>query len=142
MTTMDPGTSHRNLSDVGVGQLVSDVTKDLSTLVRKELELAKLETKQEVSKAGKAGGALGGAALAAWLTQLFASLALMYALGELMHLGWAALIVAALWAIAAGILFVTGRSRMRQVNPVPERTVQTVKEDVQWMRNRDNSSET
>lgn len=133
---LDNGVGHRDVGDVPVGQLMSKVAEDLSTLVRSELKLARVETKEELTKAGKAGGALGGAALAGWLTLVFASLALMFALGALMPLGWAALIVAALWGIVAAILFVTGRKRIRQVNPVPEQTIETVKEDVQWLRNR------
>jgi hypothetical protein len=53
-----------------------------------------------------------------------------------MDLGWAALIVTVVWAIAAGVLFVTGKKKLAEVNPVPERTVETVKEDVQWVQNR------
>jgi hypothetical protein len=133
---LNNGVGHRDVGEVPVGQLMSKVAEDLSALVRSELKLAKVETKQEISKAAKAGGALGGAALAGWLTLVFASLALMFALGALMPLGWAALIVAALWGIAAAVLFATGRKRMQQVNPVPEQTIQTVKEDVQWIQNR------
>jgi len=131
-----PRTGQRDVGEVPVGQLMSQVAEDLSSLVRAELALAKVETKEELTKAGKAGGALGGAALAGWLTALFLSLALMYALGAVMPLGWAALIVAALWGIAAAVLYATGRKRMQQVKPVPERTVETVKEDVQWLQNR------
>jgi hypothetical protein len=130
--------THQDVGDVPVGQLMSQVAEDLSRLLRTELALAKVETKQELATAGKAGGALGGAALAGWLTVLFLSFALMYALGEVMPLGWAALLVAVLWGIAAAVLYAVGRSRLKQVNPVPERTVETVKEDVQWLQNRKN----
>jgi len=133
----EPG-GHPNVGDVPVGDLVREVISDLSTLVRQELALAKAETKQELTEAGKAGGALGGAGLAGWLTILFLSLAVMFGLGAVMPLGWAALIVAVVWGIAAAVLFVVGRNKMRAVNPVPERTVQTVKEDVQWLQSRSN----
>jgi hypothetical protein len=126
----------QDVGQVPVGQLMANVAEDISKLVRSELALAKVETKQEIAKAGKAGGALGGAALAGWLGALFASLALMYALSDLMPIGWAALIVAVLWGAAAAALFVFGRKRIRQVNPVPEQTVETVKEDVRWLQNR------
>jgi len=119
-----------------VAELVGDVARDVSTLVRQELELAKAETRQEIAKAGRAGGVLGGAALAGWLTLIFASLAAMFGLGAVMELGWAALIVAACWGIAAAVLGLLGRARIRTVHPVPNQTVQTVKEDVQWLRNR------
>jgi hypothetical protein len=128
--------SRPDVGDVPVGSLVRDVAEDLSKLLRQELELAKAETKQDLVKAGKAGGALGGAGVAGWLAVLFLSLAVMYALGAVMHLGWAALIVAVIWAAAGAALFVTGRNRMRAVNLVPEKTVETVKEDVRWLQNR------
>jgi uncharacterized membrane protein YqjE len=131
-----PNGGPRDVGSVPVGQLMSKVAEDLSQLMRSEVALAKVEVKEEVSRAGKAGAALGGAALAGWLTLLFASLALMYALDAVMPIGWAALIVAALWGVAAAVLAVMGRNRLRQVNPVPERTIETVKEDVQWLQNR------
>ncbi len=123
-----------------VGEIVSQITSGLSTLMRQELELAKAELRQEAAKTGKAAGMFGGAGLAGWMVALFASLALMWALGALMPLGWAALIVAVLWAIVGAVLFIQGRNKMRQVRPVPEQTVHTLKEDVQWAKNRATSA--
>ena len=128
--------SRPDVGDVPVGTLVRDVAEDLSKLLRQELELAKTETKQDVIKAGKAGGALGGAGIAGWLAALFLSLAAMFALDAVMPIGWAALIVAVIWGIVGAVLFVTGRNRMRAVSLVPEKTVETVKEDVRWLQNR------
>jgi hypothetical protein len=128
--------SRPDVGDVPVGSLVRDVAEDLSKLLRQELELAKTETKQEVIKAGKAGGAFGGAGLAGWLAVLFLSLAVMFALDAVMPIGWAALIVAVIWGVAGAVLFVTGRNRMRAVSLVPDKTVETVKEDVRWLQNR------
>src|SRR4051812_6337065 len=116
------------VSNSSVGELISEVTTDLSTLMRQELELAKVELKQEATKTGKAAGMLGGAGYAGHLTVLFLSIALWWALGDAMGRGWAALIVAVLWGIAAAVLFSTGRKRMAAVNPKPERTVSTLKE--------------
>jgi hypothetical protein len=104
--------------------------------MRQELELAKVETKREVTKAGKAGGMLGGAGFAGWMAVLFVSLALMFTLGALIPLGWAALIVAVIWGAVAAVLYTQGRKKMDEVNPVPEKTVETVKEDVRWVQNR------
>jgi hypothetical protein len=133
----DPSSPGRHgVADASVGELVRGVAEDLTTLVRQEIQLAKVETKAEVTKAGKAGGALGGAGLAGWIAVVFLSLALMFALGAVMPLGWAALIVGVLWAIVGAALAAYGRSRLKNVNPVPERTVETVKEDVRWMQNR------
>jgi len=124
--TVDNG--RPEVSNTSVGTLISEVTSDLSTLMRQELELAKVELKQEATKTGKAAGMLGGAGYAGHLTVLFLSIALWWALGDAMGRGWAALIVAVLWGIAAAVLFSIGRKRMRDVNPKPERTVNTLKE--------------
>ena len=118
----------RDVSDASVGELIGEVTRDLSTLMRQELELAKAEVKQEATKAAKAGGMLGAAGFAGYMVVLFASLAAWQGLAEVMPSGWAALIVTAVWAVAGAVLFALGRQRMREVNPKPERTVETVSE--------------
>ena len=78
------------------------------------------------AKAGKGAGMLGGAGYAGHLTVLFLSLALWAALASAMPAGWAALIVAVVWAVVAGVLFVLGRKQLKTVNPKPERTVETL----------------
>lgn len=117
-----------------LGDLVSELTGDLSKLMRQELELAKAELRQEAAKAGKATGMLAAAGFAGYLTTVLLSLALVFALGAVMPLGWAALIVAALWGIAGAVLYSTGRAKLRTVNPKPERTVETLKEDAEWAK--------
>ena len=119
-----------------VGELLSEVTGDLSKLMRQEVALAKVELKEEAAKAGKAGGLLGGAGAVGYLVLVFVSLALMFALDEVMPMGWAALLTAVILGIVAAVLFVVGRNRLKQVNPKPEQTVETLKEDVQWAKNR------
>ena len=118
----------RDVSNASVGDLIGEVTRDLSTLMRQELELAKAEVKQEATKAAKAGGMLGAAGFAGYMVLLFASIAAWQGLAEVMPSGWAALIVTAVWAVAGAVLFALGRQRMREVNPKPERTVETVSE--------------
>ncbi|WP_079144876.1 phage holin family protein [Streptomyces agglomeratus] len=117
-----------------VGELLSDVTSDVQLLFRQEMELAKLEIREEATKAGKAAGMFGGAGFAGYMVALFASLAAVFGLANVMDTGWAALIVTGVWALVGAVLFVMGRSRMRSVSPKPERTVQTLKEDAQWAR--------
>jgi nitrate/nitrite transporter NarK len=117
-----------------VGELLSDVTSDIQTLFRQEIELAKAEIRQEATKAGKAGGMFGGAGFAGYMVALFASLAAVFGLANVMDAAWAALIVTALWAGIGAVLFVMGRSRMREVSPKPEQTVETLKEDARWAR--------
>lgn len=109
-----------------VGELVGTVTRDLSTLMRQEFALAQAELKQEARRTGQAAGALTGAGLAAFLAVLFASIALWSGLSNVMDAGWAGLLVALLWAAVGAGLFLTGRSRLRQVHPRPERTAETL----------------
>lgn len=109
-----------------IGALVGDITTDLSTLMRQEVALAKAEAKQSATQAGKGAGLLSGAALAGWFTLLFLSIALWWALGELMGRGWAAVVVALVWAVIAGVLAVMGRSQLQNVKGMPH-TVETAK---------------
>jgi tetrahydromethanopterin S-methyltransferase subunit C len=122
------GQRGRDVGDASVGELIGEVTQDLSMLMRQELALAKAEVKQEAVKAGRAAGMLGGAGFAGYMVLLFASIAAWWGLAEVMAPGWAALIVTAIWAVIGAVLFVLGRQRMREVNPKPERTVETVSE--------------
>jgi nitrate/nitrite transporter NarK len=117
-----------------MGALVTHLTNDLSTLTRQELALAKAELQGEAKQAGKGAGLLGGAAFAGWLLALFASLTVMWALAEVMHIAWAALIVAAVWAVVTAVLMTTGRKALREVNPKPEQTVESLKEDAKWLK--------
>jgi hypothetical protein len=123
-----PGAAGADPASASVGELVSHVAQDLSTLMRQELDLAKAEVKEEVTKTAKGAGMLGGAGFAGYMVVLFASIALWWGLANLMDQGWAALVVTAIWAVIAAVLFVVGRARLKQVNPKPERTVETVKE--------------
>ncbi|MEV7473652.1 phage holin family protein, partial [Pseudarthrobacter oxydans] len=99
-----PSAAHQKADNASLGELLGDVTRDLSTLMRQEVELAKAELKQSATKAGKGSGMLAGAGVAGHFVLLFLSLGLMFALGALMPLGWAALIVAVVWGIIAAVL--------------------------------------
>lgn len=125
------GTDQRSLGD-----LVSDVTGDLSRLFKQEVELAKTELKQELGKAGKGAGLLGGAGLAGFFTLLFASLALTWLLDNWLPLEAAALITAGLWGLVALVLALTGKKDLQESNPQLPRTQQTLEEDVAWARAR------
>ena len=111
-----------------VGQLIGEVTKDLSTLMRQELDLAKAELTVEAKKAGQGAGMFGAAGFAGYMVLLFLSLALMWGLSNVIDTGWAGLIVAAVWAVIGAVAFVLGRKKFRQVNPKPERTVDTLQQ--------------
>ena len=118
---------YSDIGDVSLGELVGNVTRDLSTLMRQELALAQAEVKAEVSKTGKAAGALGAAGFAGYFALLFLSISLWWALGDLIGNGWSALIVGVLYGIVGAVLYTTGRKKLQEVNPTPERTVDTLK---------------
>src|SRR6185369_6888069 len=89
-----------DVEGTSVGQLLGEVSKDLSTLMRQELELAKAELKVEAKKAGQGAGIFGVAGL----------------------------IVAVIWGVIGAVAFVMGRTKFREVNPKPERTVETLQQ--------------
>jgi len=117
---LPPSEAHQKADNASLGELLGDVTRDLSTLMRQEVELAKAELKQSATRAGKGGGMLAGAGVAGHFVLLFLSLALMFALGALMPLGWAAVIVAVIWAIIAAVLASMGRKNLKQVQGLPQ----------------------
>lgn len=126
-TPADTGPPAEQLAgDRSLGELISEVTGDLSTLMRQELELAKAEVQQSASRAGKGAGMLGGAAIAGYFVLLFLSVASWWAIGSATGLGWSALIVAVIWGIIAAILYVTGRNSLKSVRGIPK-TADTVK---------------
>ena len=128
-------TAAQQPQESSVGQLISEISDDLSTLFRQEIELAKAEVRQEARKAGRAAGMLGAAGFAGYMVALLLTLALVAALSNVMDPGWAALLVAVVWAVIGAVLYVTGRQRLRTVSPVPRQTVDTLKEDAQWLKN-------
>ncbi len=117
-----------DVENASVGDLLGNVSRDLSTLMRQELALAKAELKVEAAKAGKGAGMLGGAGFAGYMVVLFGSIALWWALANVMDHGLAALLVAVLWAVIGGVLYLTGRRTLRAVDPEPRRTVDTLKQ--------------
>ena len=121
-------------ADKSLGELFSTMTAELGTLVHQEIELAKVETKEEVNQAVRAGSMFAGAAFSGHMAWLFGSLALAWLLDQWMNTAVAFLLVGLLYAVVAGALFMTGKTRIKQVDPVPRQTVQTLKEDAQWAK--------
>jgi hypothetical protein len=128
-----PGNDLRDVSQRSIGELMGEVSEDLSTLVRQELELAKAELAQEAAKAGKAGGLFAGSGVAGHMVVLFLSIGAWWGLSNVMDGGWAALIVAVVWAVVAAVLYAGARSQLRTVRGL-RRTVETVKEIPAAMR--------
>ncbi|WP_083473503.1 phage holin family protein [Frankia sp. R43] len=118
------------------GHLVAEVATDVSTLFRQEVALAKAELREEATKAGKGAGMFAAAGGAGFFALVFVLLAVMFGLGSVMALGWAALIVGVVLAAAAGALALLGRRTVKAVHPAPKQTVETLREDIHWAQNR------
>ncbi|TFC77233.1 phage holin family protein [Cryobacterium sp. TMS1-20-1] len=118
--------SEQKAAETSLGDLLGEVTRDLSTLMRQELELAKAELRQSATRAGMGAGLLGGAGYAAIMAVLFLSIALWWGLGDLVGNGWSGLIVAGLWALIGLVLYLMGRKELKTVKGAP-RTVDSLK---------------
>lgn len=134
----DPTPSEQRAATTSLGELVGEVTRDMSTLLRQELALAKAEVKDSATKSAKGAGLLGGAGYAAGMVVLFLSIALWAALALLIGSAWSAVVVAALWAVIAGILFAIGRTELKKVQGAPQ-TAATLQEIPEaFTRNEEN----
>ncbi|MDQ0894756.1 phage holin family protein [Agromyces ramosus] len=122
-----PTPSEQQAATTSLGGLLAEVSRDISTLMRQEVELAKAELKQTAKQTGKGAGFYGGAGVAGIFTLLFLSIALWWALGYLMGNAWSAVIVAVLWGIVAAVLYFTGKKEFDEVEGMPQ-TVDSVKQ--------------
>ena len=136
VTTTSPAGSHvaGAQDERSLGEIVGDLSHDLTTLVKQELDLARTELKAEAAKAGKGAGMLGGAGVAGLLALILGSFALAYLLDNWMPVELAFLIVTLVWAIVGAVLAARGRRELKSANPQLPETQQTLKEDAQWAR--------
>jgi hypothetical protein len=127
--------SERYEPDESVSELLGQVASDIGALLSSEVELAKVELRDEAQRLGRAAGILGGAAVAGWFTLTLLSFAAAWGLAELLDSpGLGFLIVGAIYGVVTAVLYFAGRRRMREVHPVPEATIASIKEDIQWLR--------
>ena len=120
-------------SDMSLGELFAEMSSDLSTLFRKEVELAKVEAKDEVAQLSKAGSMMAGAAVGALLTLTMLSFALAWWIDQELNTAVSFLIVGLLWAAIAAVLATVGRKKLKDVDVLPQ-TKETIKEDVEWAK--------
>jgi Putative Actinobacterial Holin-X, holin superfamily III len=133
-------TEHEKASE-STAELVKDLSREVSDLVRQEIALARAEMMQKGRKAGRGAGMLSGAAVLG-LAAVGGSMATCILLLDLVLPTWlAALIVTAAYAAVAAVLGLRGKEEISEVGPpTPDRTVESVKEDVQWAKTRATSS--
>ena len=122
-----PTEAHAKAETTSLGDLLGEVTRDMSTLMRQEVELAKVEAKQSATRAGKGAGLLAGAGVAGHFVLLFLSLALWWALGTVMGLGWSGVVVALIWGVVAAVLAARGRKELNAIKGMPQ-TAETLQE--------------
>jgi len=136
MTSVQTRSNGRAGEDRSLGELLRDLTGELQHLFRAELQLAKIETKQELDHAkdvAKHGAIAAGAGV---LAVLLLSFAAAWGLAELMPAGVAFLIVGVVYAVVAIIAGLAARDRARRVDLKPTETIETLEEDAQWLRTR------
>lgn len=119
--------------DSSLKAAVNDVKTDVSRLVAEQLAIAKIEMKREGTKLGMGGGMLATALFAVYMVLMFGTLAGVYGLGHLLGNGWAALIVAGVWALVAAITALVGRAVLRKVSG-PQQSIAAFKENLEWVR--------
>jgi len=121
--------------DQSLGDLVNRMTSDVGQLVSTQIELAKVEIKDEVARAGKGAGMVGGGGLAAFLAVLLVSFAIAYWLADAFDdLGWGFFAVGLVWAVVAAALVWKGKQHITSTTPIAEQTIESIKEDVEWAR--------
>lgn len=141
MGTPDAHPPHDDLRDAPAGELFKRLSEDTSQLVRLEIELAKTELTGKAKTLGAGAGMLGAAALFALFAFAGFTTLLIALLATAMKTWIAALIVTAVYAAIAAVAALLGKGRVQRATPpVPEQTIETVKEDVEWAKTRSTSA--
>jgi len=123
-----------NQNGRSTGEIMQDVVGDLGDIVRAELRLARAEVGEKASNAGSAAGMLGRAAVAGLLGGMSLVATAIAVLATALPVWLASVIVTVVLLIAAGSMYAVGRSKLKDVNPTPERTVETLKDDIEWAK--------
>ena len=129
------GNHNNDRREHGTGELLRELSDHTTTLVRKEIELAKAELGEKGKKAGQGAGMFGGAGLFGVFAFGALTTCIIAALDSAMELWLAALIVAVVYGAIAAVLALQGRNKVQEAGPpVPEQATESVKEDVQWAK--------
>lgn len=130
--------------DLSVGTLVSSIVADVQDLARQEIALARTEIKEEINTAKDAGIKLGIAGGVLAIGGLFLLITLALGLADLLNWpSWAGFaIVGVVLSVIGGVLFMSGQKSAKEVKPMPEKTIETMKENVEWIKDRTTSDKT
>jgi uncharacterized membrane protein YqjE len=125
-----------DIGDRSLADIIENIVGNIQGIIRSEIRLAKTEVQEEAAKAGKAGGILAGGAVLALYALGFLLLTCLYAL-EIALAPWlAGLIMMILVGVGAAVLISAGLKKMKQVHPRPDQTIQTIKENLEWAKER------
>jgi hypothetical protein len=116
------------------GEIVQDIINNTREIIRSELQLAKTEVTGKGKRMGKAAGILAAGGAIAAVAALLIVATCVAALALFMPVWAACLIMAVLLGAIGGGMILAGRQRMKQTSMVPERTISSLKEDVQWLK--------
>lgn len=125
------GENGRSIADV-----LEDILGNVQTIIRSEVRLAKAEVTEEATKAGRAAGMMAGGAVAGLFTIWLLLLTIFFALATAMPMWGAALLLFVLMAVVTAVLLVAGKKRFQTVHAKPEKTIESVKENVQWAKSQ------
>jgi uncharacterized membrane protein YqjE len=119
-----------------IGELIAELSRETTTLVRQELQLAKVEMSQKASRAGKNVGFLVVGGVVAYTGLLAIMAAVIIVLGNVLALWLSALVVGVVIAAVGLVLVIKGANTLRQEDPTPQETIETLKEDREWLRDQ------
>ena len=125
------GENSRSIADV-----VQDILANVQAIIRSEVRLAKTEVTEEATKAGRAAGMMVGALVTGLLTAWLLLLTILFALATVMPMWGAALLLFAIMAAVTAVLFTAGKKRFKRVHATPEKTIETMKENVEWVKSQ------
>jgi hypothetical protein len=135
------GSTRANARETGsaanIGEIIGEVSKDFTTLLRQEVELAKAEVTKSAKEAGVGAGLYGGAGFAVYFSVLFVCLALWWWVGSAIGLGWSALIGAVVWAIIAAVLAARAKRSLSNVTGMRQ-TAETARQIPDALKGKDN----
>lgn len=125
------GENNRSLADV-----LQDIVVNVQTIIRSEVRLAKTEITEEAAKAGRAAGIIAGGTAAALFTVWLLLLTILFALATAIPIWSASLLLFVVMATIATILLSAGKKRWKAIHPKPEKTIESVKENVEWVKHQ------
>ncbi len=119
-----------------IAEVLQDILANVQSIIRSEVRLAKTEVTEEVTKAARAAGVMAGGAVVSLFAVWLLLLAILFALAKVLPLWAAAIVLFVILAVVSAVLMMAGRKRFQTVHTTPEKTIETMKENVEWVKNQ------